>query len=378
MFQGKLYEYDGQMVSIKVIAGKVHLAPSTIYRYLNKGLTLDQAIHEGIIQSSKLFQNRTKTNNMIAQKYPWKGGEYTVAEIADMEGISREPIYRRLKDGVSLTEAVSSIKSHVSDKYPFMHKMVSLYRISLITGVPKSYLMKYLTKDREYKEEEVMSIVDSYQKPPILMVGSESLVRYCINHQINYNVIYYLIKSRSMTVENAISYYQVHGQGKGLRYQFVLGEVLLYHFLILEKIDSRYTSDRMNKGDSEIEAIQAAVFLSKEDYKTRNERMKLYRLYQQYGIDAILQIPLEEEDQNFIREKHERIEKVLYDYRIFEVMELLPTAQSEEERKYLLDSVGLTLEDILEKNEQLLTQFEEIHSRKENEQIRYIWKGYQA
>jgi len=197
MYKGKLYEFEGEMLSAKVIAGKVELAPSTLYKYLKQGFSLYDAIEEGKKQSQKVFKTKPKTNNRIAKKYPYLDGLYTVEEIASMENISEEPIYRRLKKGMTVKDAVESIKKNISKKYPFRKGFYSIYKISLVTGVPKYFLESKLDPDREYTEEEIEKLVSSYNRE-VLMVGSITLFRYCLENQYNYNAIFHYIKKMEL------------------------------------------------------------------------------------------------------------------------------------------------------------------------------------
>lgn len=371
MYQGKLQEFEGQLLSVKTIAGMVHLAPSTLYKYLNQGFTIYDAIEEGKRKSDKVFKNREKTNNQEAKKYLWKGREWTVAQLAAENGISREPLYRRLKKGMSVEQAIEDIKKHISKKYPFLGSLVSIYRISLLTGVSEFYLEKALGEEREYTEAEVNEIVSHYQKPNIIMVGNVSLVKYCIDQQLNYNVIYYLMKTYQLTPLKAIQQYRENGQTNHFSYTFTIGDILLSHFFIKERLDDRYIKDRMRKGESEIEAITACIFLSKEDYKTREVRNSLYHLYQEEGIEAVNHVGLEEADQAFIRMKAKRVEEVLFDYRLYEAIQLLPTARTTEERTYILNSLHLTQEDVTTHHEELFEDF--IPSGRDDE-VTHIWK----
>ncbi len=371
MFHGKLYEYEGELLSVKAIAGKVSLAPSTIYKYLNQGFCLYDAIESGKKQSSKVFQTRPKSNHIEAKKYAFEDGFYTVEEIAFKCHISKEPLYRRLKQGMSLEEAILEIQSHIAPKFPFMGMQASTYRIEALTGVPRWYLEKNLKADETYTEEEVEKIVSRYQKPDILMVGETSLLQYCIQNQLNYNAIYYQIEKNGLSIEEALNHYEQFGQEERFHYQYATGEILLYHFCIKEKIDDRYVKERLRKNPSIEEALKAAIFLSKEDYKTVQERNHLFQLYLAYQEDAISMVSLE--DQEFIRNKHERIQEVLKEYRLYEALSVLPQTCSKEERDYVLASFDLTEEDIQKAREELFVDFAKISLPKKKGEVHYIW-----
>ena len=371
MYQGKLQEYEGKLLSVKTIAGMVHLAPSTLYKYLNQGFTLYDAIEEGKRKSAVVFKNREKTNNQEAKKYLWRGRELTISQIALENGISKEPLYRRLKKGIPLEEAVLEIQENIACKYPFMGREVSLYRISLLTGIPRHYFQKVLNPSHIYQEEEIQKIINQYQKKDILKVNGISLAKYCIQNQLNYNVIYYLIKKYSLPVEEAISKYQREGQRMNFAYSFAIGDILLYHFLIKEKLDDRYVKEKMNRGESEIESIIACIFLSKETYKTRDIRLKLYQLYREKGKSAEETENLDELDRQFLRKKISQVEKVLLDYRLYEAINLLPTVSTDEERKYILQSLQLSVDDVVSNHDIL---FEDFIAVDRDDEISYVWK----
>ena len=81
----KLYPFEGEMLSAKMIAGRVNLAPSTLYKYLNKGYSLQESINLGKSQSYKIFKSKPKTNNIKAKTYTYKDyGELTVEQICSL------------------------------------------------------------------------------------------------------------------------------------------------------------------------------------------------------------------------------------------------------------------------------------------------------
>ena len=159
---GQLYEFEGELLSVKTIAGKVELAPSTIYKYLKEGFSLYDAIAIGKEKSKTVFKNNPKTNNRTAKKYPYDGGYYTVHELAQLEGISEEALYRRLSHGMTPERAIREIKKNIAIKYPFRGNFFSTYKIAMITGVSMNYLGKNLNPDKTYTENEIEDIISSY------------------------------------------------------------------------------------------------------------------------------------------------------------------------------------------------------------------------
>lgn len=372
MYKGKLYEYEGKLLSVKTIAGKVELAPSTLYKYLNQGFSLYDAIEEGKKKSKVVFKNKSKTNNRVAKKYPYKDGMYTVREISEIEEVSEEALYRRLKSGMTPEEAVEVIQKNIARKYPFKGGFYSAYKISVISGVPKYFLLQRLDSDKEYLEEEIEEILSSYKRE-ILMVGDMTLYQYCIQNQYNYNIIYYSVKIKGDSIEEAIKHYLTDGQRDYFRYSFHLGDILLYHFFLKEKLNDRYIKDKMSKGDSVEDAIAASIFLANEDYATRDIRNELYKIYKQFGIKKCLQSDIEQNHKDYIVKKHNRIVEVMRDYCLYQAISLLSTDLSSEDRKKILDELGLQETDLLECSEELFDGFTMRENNKNIGPVSYVW-----
>ena len=378
MFKGALYEFDGEMLSVKTIAGRVSLSPSTIYKYLKDGYSIDEAISFGKKQSSKSFKNRPKTNNRDAKKYPYLDGQnLTVEEIAKLEGISKEPLYRRLRKGMTAIEAVNDIKSNIAVKYPYLNGYYSKWSISNISGVPIYYLNKNISDDDNYTEEEITAIVDGYRKDNVYMYEGISLYQYCVLHQYNYNVIYHLLRYQNLTVQEAIKQYIEKGQLARFAAKHVLGDVLLSHFLIKMQIDNRYVSERLSHGCSEEEAIIDAIFLSQETYGNRYVRKKLRIIYEEISdiedLDIIkIQYDLSADDIAFIRNKAERVRAVMLQYQLFYITSLLHTSSDTIELQAMLDNFGIEISELERLEKKLLEGFATLEGKAETK-VKYVW-----
>lgn len=377
MYKGKLYEYEGKLLSVKTIAGMVELAPSTLYKYLNQGFSLYDAIDEGKKKSSIVFKTRAKTNNRVAKKYPYRNDFYTVEEIANLEEVSKDALYRRINSGMTVEEAVKAIKSNISKKYPFRGSMCSAYKISVISGVPKYFLLQKLDSDKEYQESDIEELLSFYKKEEILMVGDMTLFQYCIQNQYNYNAIYYSVKHKGYTIEEAIEEYVNEDRREYFHYSFVLGDILLYHFFLREKLNDRYITDRMRKGETVEDAITASIFLAGEDYATRDIRNELYRMYRALGIEQALQQDIGEEHKKYIASKHKRVLEVRKDYNLYQAISMLSSGSlSKEDRKMILETLSLTEEDLLTCREELFEGFvDRTPSIHEQNPVSYIWHG---
>ncbi len=375
MATGKLYEYEGKLLSVKTIAGIVELAPSTLYKYLKQGFSLYDAIEEGKKKSNIVFKTKTKTNNRVAKKYPYQDREYTVEEISNLEEISKEALYRRLSSGMTAEEAVKAIRSNISKKYPFRGGFYSAYKISVLTGIPKYFLLQKLDSDKEYQEEDIEFILSTYKKE-ILMVGDVTLFQYCIQNQYNYNVIYYSIRYKGYTVEEAIKEYIKEDQRTYFPHSFALGDILLYHFFLREKLNDRYIKDKMRKGASIEDAIVSSIFLAGENYASRDIRNELYKMYSELGIERVLQQNILERHKEYIIDKHQRVLEVMKDYNLYQAISILSSDISNEDRKMVLETLSLTERDLLESREELFEGFvDRTPSVKEENPVSYIWHG---
>ena len=287
-----LYEFEGEMLSVKTIAGRVHLSHTTIYKYLKEGYSIADAIELGKAQADKAFKNRIKTNNRQARTYPYKGNPtMTVDEISKLEGISKDNLYRRLKSGMTPEEAVIEIKKHIAPKFPYLGGYYSIWQLERLTGVTSWYLEKNISSAQTYTEEQIAAIIDNYKKQYVCEYNGMSLYQYCISMGYNYNVIYYSMKEYNMTPKEAIDQYVMSGQLARFRHKYVLGDVLLYHFLLKMNLEDRYVMDRIRKGRTEEEAIIDAIFFNRETYRNRSVRNSLRAIYDEIeSLDEIGEI----------------------------------------------------------------------------------------
>jgi hypothetical protein len=431
MFSGKLYEFDGQLLSVKTIAGRVNLAPSTIYKYLNQGYTIYDSIDYGLKQSKKVFKNTNKTNNRKTNKYLWNNEMMSVPEIAVHEKISPEPIYRRLKKGLSIKEAVAEVKKNVAPKYPYLGQKITKYQLEKLTGVPRWHLDKYLLDNSEYTEQEVIKTIDSYKKSEILMYGSESLLMYCMRMNYNYDIIYNSIKRNSLTVDEAVRiyietadtivkpaetlmygnetlksycikmkynyntiYYGIKvlgytiqdsinrylefGQTSNPNFNYLIGNVLLSHFLIKAGIDDRYVLNKMRSGRNMEEAIIDAIFLSRQDYKSNPHRRKLRTIYSELNSLSELslikdKLLLSNDDIDFITNKDKQVQDVLLKLKLYNLIGCLRRTASTSEFAQLIAKSGISVAELLVFKEELFEGFDKIEEPKKGSQLQYIW-----
>lgn len=375
----KLYPFEGEMLSARAIAGRIDLAPSTLYKYLKKGYSLQESIDLGKAQSVKIFSSKPKTNNVQANTYPYKDyGDLTVEQICALEKISKEPLYRKLKKGLTPEEAVDIIKGNIAKKYPYLGSFYSKWQLSRFTGVSKWYLDKSLLDNKEYTEEEVTSIIDEYKSQDVCMYQGVSLYQFCCQNSYNYNVIYYNMKKNGLTPEESIDQYLKCGQATRFRYKYALGDVLLYHFLIKMNLEDRYVMDRIRKGRSEEDAIIDAIFLNRETYKTRTIRNRLRAIYSQCNsVDELTKLKaiyhLDDEDLEFINKKAYRVEEVLSKHRMFYILSLIQATGITDEIRNILVEFNVDTDELVEIQRELLDGFAEITDISHKGQIKYVW-----
>ena len=379
MAKEKLYEYNGELITINMLAGRVELAKSTIYKYLKQGYSLSDAVELGKQGSTKAFKNRSKTNNRTSRKYLYEGQELTVEEISTLEGISKEPLYRRLKKGMDVASAVIDIKKNVSTKYPFCGGMYSRYMISVFTGINHHYLYKNIEDGVTYTEDEIESIIANYRTRDIMMYQGMSLYHYCVKMSYNYNVIYYSIKQYDLTIDEAINQYLNCGQSSRFGHSYALGDVLLYHFLLKLNIDDRYVLDRIRKGRTEEEAIIDAIFLNQEDYKNKTTRQRLRTIYDEIAdIEdiSVLQtaLGLDDGDIAFLHQKTYRVEEVMTQYHLFSIVALLQSLNSIEEANEVLKKHNVTYDELMKLKDELLDGFVKRDATLVHDGVKYVWR----
>ena len=367
------------MLSAKTIAGRVGLAPSTLYKYLKKGYSLQESIDLGKTQSTKIFKSKAKTNNIQAKTYPYKDyGNLTVEQICALEKISKEPLYRKLKQGLTPEEAVDVIKGNIAKKYPYLGSMYSKWSLARLTGVTKWHLDKNLSDDKEYTEEDVTLVIDDYKSQDVCMYQGVSLYQFCCQNSYNYNVIYYSMKKYNLTPEEAINQYLKCGQASRFRYRYALGDVLLYHFLLKMNLEDRYVMDRIRRGRSEEEAIVDAIFLNRETYKTRTVRNRLRAIYSQYNRAEEFEVlkelyQLDDEDMDFINKKAYRVEEVLSKHRMFYILSLIQATGVTDDIRNILIEFNISTDELVEIQRELLDGFAEITDISNKGQIKYVW-----
>lgn len=86
-----VYQYKGQWLTLSRIGQRVGMSPATLqYRIVNRGMSLDQAIGMPITPYGKRHGDGRQP-----QLYEFRGNMRSVADIADILGVSQSAVYRR-------------------------------------------------------------------------------------------------------------------------------------------------------------------------------------------------------------------------------------------------------------------------------------------
>ena len=138
----------------------------------------------------------------------------TVVEIANLEEIDSSNLYRKLKKGLSIKEAVASIKGNKPILFPYKGNMCTRNEMLLDDPtISPDKLYKELKDTSLYTEEEVRNIINRCRRTMYYYYNGVSLYQYCIENQCNYYVIRNLIISQGLNVQQAIDLYLEQGQG---------------------------------------------------------------------------------------------------------------------------------------------------------------------
>lgn len=187
------------------------------------------------------------------------------------------------------------------------------------------------------------------------------------------------MKAYKLTPGEAIKQYLTSGQLARFRHRYVLGDVLLYHFLLKFQLDDRYITDRIRKGRTEEEAIVDAIFLNQESYKNRKIRNKLRSIYSEIEtleeVEKIKTIyALTPEDIEFLNNKDKRVKEILTQYRLFGVLSLMHAASSTQELEKIMVENGIEATDMDKLHQDLLEGFVKREKNDNNDQVKYIWR----
>lgn len=368
----KLYPYHDSVLTIKEFSIKTGKKYKTVAYKLSKGMSLEEIENE---------PKERHTNNKIPKTYFWIDGVKTIVEIAELEKIDPSNLYRHLNKGESINAAITNIKNNQSKKFPYQGKKLSRYEILKLNPDVSNYkLYQLLRDDKEYTEKEVLDILALCPKKDYYQVGNISLYQYCIEQKYNYMPIYYLIKVRGYSVDEAISIYKETGQDDPTIKENVVGNVLLNHFCIMEQLAPSYIYYYLQKGFSLEDAISICCFNSRQNYRTREIRLILFTIYQTWSkllpderIKFELCIGLSSEDIAYMKSCEIRIKQAMKDYELLILAYYLDLAVEDEQVSKILHETNMTLESAIEFLSKIYDNFELIDPDAKGP-LKYKWK----
>lgn len=372
----KLFPFKDQMLSIKEFCELTGKNSKTVSAKLRKGMTLEEIVNE---------KKERHTNNRVPSTYLWHGEKMTISQIAECEQIDASNLYRRLSKGMSISDAISVIKKNKTQYYPYRGKMVTRQELLLDNPqVSETKLRILLCDDRKYTEDLIEDILVLCTKDERYKINGISLYQFCLDNQYNYMSIYYLIKRRGFTVEEAIAYYIKWGQNKPVNGTLVVGEVLLNHLCIMEKISKSYIDYYLYQGYSFQDAVIKCCFNSRQKYKTRTKRRYLGEIYRVWEM-------LEKEDQKYLEEHYyldnddvkfieqcqEKINQILQDYDLLKIAYYLNTVTDDPIVYDVLKKYNLSIVEAIKLLEKIYDNFELIDNFNTKCNVKYMWRKEQ-
>lgn len=372
-FQPNYYTYKDTEYTIDEFAALIGKGRSYVERRIKMGWSLEQ-----IEEDSKI--EKPKTNNHPPKKYLWRGRELDVKEIAQLENIDSSNLYRKLKSGLSIDDAIASIKGNKPILFPYKGRMCTRNEIILdAPNISPDKLYKELKCNVFYTEEEVKEIIDRCNRTIYYCYNGQSLYQYCIENKYNYYVVRHLIISQGLNVQQAIDLYLEQGQGDPKNGSFFTGNILLSHFCIKQKLDVTYIKRLLKEGYDIRKAIVNCCFNSYQNYSTKVRRRKLSVIYEVWEIlnpDDQIQIEqhynLTKLDIIYLQECDKRIKEILYEYNLFMLDFYISESINLPEAKQILSDNNLTLEQSIDILRQLYDPFESLEI---NAKAKYKWKG---
>ncbi len=363
MHQLKLYPYQGQMISIPSFCKTTGKSKSNVYEQIKKGRTLDD-IALGVVP-------KRHTNNRTAITYLWKGSLRTVKEIAQLEKIDAANLYRRLQSGEDLASIVQAINASKPKLFPYQGRLVS--RKTILKENPdlsKEKLYILLRDDGEYSEDDVLDILALCPRHDYYQYEGMSLYRYCILNQYNYTTIYYLIKRKGYSIDAAIREYLLFGQGDPKKGHYFVGDILLSHFCIMEKLPASYIIYYLERDYPFDIALKRCIFSSGNADINKARRQMLCEIYDAWVKGESFN-DLDDRDITFLEMCRYRYEKAYRDYEILKLAYHLDEDNIDDKVLNFLVNNNLTYKETLKLLDEIYGQFE---STTATSVVKYKWR----
>ena len=134
-FQKKYY-YNGERITTQEIADESGLSLATVFRKLKTGATPEEIIKTskkvkvGVIEEPKDGKKRT---------FIYLGNSVTLDELAEMSGLQRNTIWARIKNGMTVEEAITlPLGEKRAKKYEYCGQEFTLQELSELSGVSEA------------------------------------------------------------------------------------------------------------------------------------------------------------------------------------------------------------------------------------------------
>lgn len=268
----KQYTFEGEPCTVEKIADRFKIDKASIYHYLKQNYSIEEAI-DIILKNKQTKYSPTFRKKIEIKSLVYCGKQMSVTEIAKQECISISSIYRRMREGQPLEEAIQDIKK--------------IQKARRITETLLDHKTKYVIDD-------------------------VSLYQYCIEKGYNYRSIVGKIQKDHLTPEEALESYLTDGQKGSMPWKYQQGQVLLTHLLLKYQLNANYVMAQMRKHNWTIEeAIPKAVFSRQSAEYNFWEGNYLYEVY-----ELLLTLDPEEKE-HFLKEiqltSHQRqiLEKIM-------------------------------------------------------------------
>lgn len=303
-YRGKEYEH------IKDCLSEYGINTTKYYKKLKeKNGAVEEALDELLLEKKERAERtRRKEQEAIEKrkrkeirdmpKYKYQGKMYaTIAEVVKVSGISMTKVIRLLKEyNNDLDEA---LLNRQRKEFIFEGRKFSTIReLAEYTGIAELRLGRYIrrfdgnaekavllirTFDKRKKEINLNVVKRSNnnlgRRTTIISFENTTLRQYCIQHNLNYEVIKYLIDNYGKTPEDAIKHYKNNGQEIPKSWIYEKYGILLKHLLLEENIDYKNIIRRMQKDNLTIGRALEEYVLNKTVNTSKAEKEFISELY---------------------------------------------------------------------------------------------------
>ena len=261
-------EYNGETLSIKAIAQKEGIVPSSLKKSFNKTNDIYEAV-KTCKEAKTVFHGSIEYN----------GEMLSLKEISQRVNIPHTTLTSRYKETGNIYKAVFICQSVTAERERRKAKVdtkkygeISYYDLSLILGIKYGELKNFL--DKGYTAEQIanMNLRPTLHRSVTSRVDTklldgQSLREYCVENKLNYACIYRAINTYGKSLDSAVDYYKKYGQQIPSKWIYEKYGVLLKHLLLKDGIDVKNVVEYMR---SDLISLDEAV----EKYIVRRNAKK--------------------------------------------------------------------------------------------------------